>query len=67
MAKRINLNPLNMAAVSDRAEWYTIVVKHNYEKKFADDLLKAVTVNNMFDIIQEIVAPLKEEAEIVTN
>lgn len=56
-----------MNDVSKDFAWYTIVVKHNYEKKFAEDLMNAVRANGFDDAICEAVAPIREDEEIKTN
>ena len=67
MGKKFTLSPLKMEDASTYPEWYTIVVKHNYEKKYSDDLLHAINKNEMEDRILEVVAPLKEELVMAKN
>lgn len=51
---------INIKDTSDDFEWYTVVTKFNYEKKFAKNLLAGLKNVGLEDKIIDVVVPIKE-------
>ena len=60
MGQKMPAVQINIKDVSEKPQWYVVVTKFNYEKKFAGDLQLGLKNSGLDQNIKEIVVPLKE-------
>ena len=60
MAQKMPVFTVNLTTVSYDHEWYTVVTKFNYEKKYAGDVISGLANVGLSDDIIDIVVPIRE-------
>lgn len=63
MAKAMPKVMIDISCTPDTPEWYTVVTKYNYEKKFAKDVMLGKERGGVEEYIKEIVVPFRETKE----
>lgn len=67
MGQKMPIVRIDLSACPQKPAWYTVVTIYNYEKKYAEDLMKGLKNSGLEDKIVDVVVPIRETKYTTTT
>jgi len=67
MGQKMPVVRIDLSACARKPAWYTVVTIYNYEKKYAEDLMKGLKNSGLEDKIVDVVVPIRETKYTTTT